>query len=157
VAQLGPLTAASLKGKVVLVSFWTYTCINHFGEGEYDGSERMIQQLLVTAGSQGVGEELVSITGTGLEAPADWSNLKSPESYLGSGRRDNPGEIRFRVRLDGEPPHAAHGLDVDTEATVHVTEPGLHQLIRQSQPIVGRQLEIEFLDPGVEAFVFTFG
>jgi thiol-disulfide isomerase/thioredoxin len=279
-----PLTTAGLRGKVVLVSFWTYTCINwlrsqpylrawaekyrdrglvvigvhspefgfekeldnvrsaakalrvdypiavdsnhaiwdafdnqywpalyfidgkgtirhhHFGEGQYDQSERAIQQLL------GGGGELVSVTGTGLEAPADWSSLRSPESYLGSQRRENAAEgklnhwtlagdwaagkeaitldkgggkidyrfhardvhlvmgpaaahapVRFRVRLDGEPPGTAHGLDIDPEGTGRMTEPRLYQLIRQRQPIVDRQFEIEFLDPGVEAFVFTFG
>jgi thiol-disulfide isomerase/thioredoxin len=285
-----PLTAAGLRGKVVLVGFWTYSCINwlrtlpyvrawaekyrdrglvvigvhspefgfekdpanvrwaakalrvdypiavdsnhtiwnafdnqywpalyfvdakgrirhhQFGEGEYARSERVIQQLLVAAGNQSVGDQLVSVTGTGLEAAADWSSSRSPESYLGSQRRENAGEgrlnhwslagdwavgseaitlekaggkigyrfhsrdlhlvmgpaaagarVRFQVRLDGEPPGAAHGLDLDPEGTGQVTEPRLYQLIRQHQPIVDRQFEIEFLDPGVEAFVFTFG
>jgi thiol-disulfide isomerase/thioredoxin len=279
-----PLTAAALREKVVLVSFWSYTCIkwlrsqpylrawaekyrdrglvvigvhspefgfeksvdnvrraaqvlrvdypiavdsnhaiwdafdnqywpatylidakgkirhHHFGEGEYDRSERSIQQLL------GVGGELVSVTGSRLEAAADWSSLRSPESYLGSGRRENapggklnhwtlsgdwavgseavtlkrPGgkigdrfhardlnlvmgpaaagaTVRFRVRLDREAPDAAHGLDIDPQGAGQVIEPRLYQLIRQSPPIVDRQFEIEFLDPGVEAFVFTFG
>ena len=65
--------------------------------------------------------------------------------------------VRFRLRLDGESPGAAHGLDLDPEGTGRVTEPRLYQLIRQPQPIVDRTFEIEFLDPGVEAFVFTFG
>jgi hypothetical protein len=65
--------------------------------------------------------------------------------------------IRFRVSLDGQPAGAAHGVDIDAAGNGVVTEPRLYQLIRQTGPIVSRQLEIEFLDPGVEAFVFTFG
>ena len=65
--------------------------------------------------------------------------------------------VRFRVLIDGQPPRADHGVDVDAEGTGTVTEQRLYQLIRQSKPILDRKFEIEFLDPGVEAFAFTFG
>ena len=65
--------------------------------------------------------------------------------------------VRFRVTIDGQPPGAAHGVDVDGQGDGTVTQQRLYQLIRQSRPIVDRQFEIEFLDPGVEAFDFTFG
>lgn len=162
-----PLTAADLYGKVVLVDFWTYTCINwlrtlayvrawsekyrdqglvvvgvhtpefpferdidnvrqavkdmrvgypialdsnyaiwrafgnrywpaiyiadvqgrirhhQFGEGEYDECEWVIQRLLRDAGAEGIGDDLVSVTPDGFEAQADWTNLRSPETYLG--------------------------------------------------------------------------
>ncbi len=65
--------------------------------------------------------------------------------------------VRFRVRIDGQPPGAAHGIDVDDQGNGTITEQRLYQLIRQSPPIADREFEIEFLDPGVEAFVFTFG
>jgi hypothetical protein len=65
--------------------------------------------------------------------------------------------VQMRVRLDGQPPGEAHGLDVDEQGRGAVGEQRLHQLIRQRPPIAERQLEIEFLDPGVEAFAFTFG
>jgi len=65
--------------------------------------------------------------------------------------------VRFRVRIDGQPPGAAHGIDVDDQGNGTVTEQRLYQLIRQPQPIADRQFEIEFLDAGVEAFAFTFG
>lgn len=65
--------------------------------------------------------------------------------------------MRFRVLIDGQPAIAAHGLDVDEQGEGTVTEQRLYQLIRQPQPIRDRQLEIEFLDAGVEAFAFTFG
>ena len=302
-----PLTAADLRGKVVLVDFWTYTCINwlrslpyvrkwaekykeqglvvigvhtpefrfekdvdnvrraakemkidfpiaidndyaiwrafdnhywpalyvidaqgrirhhQFGEGEYERSERIIQQLLSEAGFSGIGDQLAAVDARGVEAEADWTDLKSPENYLGHERTENfvsPGgaavdkrrvyaaparvklndwalsgdwtvkkdavvlnkasgriayrfhardlhlvmgpaargaSVRFRVLIDGQPPGAAHGIDVDDQGNGTVAEQRLYQLIRQSTPIADRQFEIEFLDPGVEAFSFTFG
>lgn len=65
--------------------------------------------------------------------------------------------VRFRVLIDGQPPGAAHGIDVDDQGNGTIAEQRLYQLIRQSRPIADRQFEIEFLDPGVEAFAFTFG
>ena len=65
--------------------------------------------------------------------------------------------VRFRVLIDGQPPGAAHGLDLDEQGYGTVTEQRLYQLIRQPKPIVDRQFEIEFLGAGVEAFAFTFG
>jgi thiol-disulfide isomerase/thioredoxin len=65
--------------------------------------------------------------------------------------------VRFRVLIDGQPPGAAHGIDVDEQGNGTVTEQRLYQLIRQPKPIADRQFEIEFLGSGVEAFAFTFG
>ena len=65
--------------------------------------------------------------------------------------------VKFRVLIDGQPPGAVHGLDVDEQGVGTVSAQRLHQLIRQTGPIADRQFEIEFLDPGVEAFCFTFG
>jgi thiol-disulfide isomerase/thioredoxin len=196
---------------------------HHFGEGEYEQSERVIQQLLIEAGGAGIGNALVSVDARGAEVAADWNSLRSPENYVGYERTENfasPGgaaidkgrvyaaparlrlnhwalsgdwtvkkqaialnkangriayrfhardlhivmgpaargtSVRFRVLIDGQPPGAAHGVDVDDQGAGTVTEQRLHQLIRQSKPIADRQFEIEFLDPGVEAFAFTFG
>jgi hypothetical protein len=196
---------------------------HHFGEGAYERSERIIQQLLAEAGVGEVDRELVSVEGRGLEAAADWDTLQSPETYVGYERAEgfaSPGglaegmrrvyaapaqlslnqwalvgdwtveqqpamlheadgriayrfhardlhlilgpatrgtSVRFRVRLDGRAPGEAHGSDVDAEGNGTVTEQRLYQLIRQPGPIADRQFEIEFLDPGVEAFAFTFG
>jgi hypothetical protein len=55
--------------------------------------------------------------------------------------------VRFRVLIDGQPPGAAHGVDVDAQGTGTATEQRLYQLIRQPKPIVDRLFEIEFLDP----------
>jgi thiol-disulfide isomerase/thioredoxin len=65
--------------------------------------------------------------------------------------------VRFRVLIDGQPPGAAHGVDVDEQGNGTVTAPRLYQLIRQPGPIADRQFEIEFLDSDVEALAFTFG
>jgi thiol-disulfide isomerase/thioredoxin len=168
-----PLTMEELRGKVVLVDFWTYTCINwlrtlayvrawaekyedrglvvvgvhtpefpferdadnvrqavedmrvaypvaldpdyavwrafgnhywpavyiadaegrirfhHFGEGEYDTCERVVQELLREAGAEGIGDDLVDVVPDGLEAQADWATLESPETYLGYEQAEN--------------------------------------------------------------------
>ncbi len=151
---------------------------HQFGEGEYEQSEMMIQQLLMRAGIGDIGNELVSVDASGVEAAADWGSLKSPENYVGYERTENfaspggvvwderhtytaparlslnqwslsaewtvekqatvlnkangriaycfhardlhlvmgpaaPGaSVRFRVLIDGQPPDAAHGIDV---------------------------------------------
>ena len=196
---------------------------HQFGEGEYERSERVIQQLLGEAGVQGIGRELAKVEGVDIEAAPDWTDLRSPESYVGYDRAENfassggeisdtrhiyvcpsmlklnhwafsgdwtakkqfallnasggqityrfhardlhlimgpsaPGTtVRFHVAIDGQPPGIAHGADVDGQGKGTVTQQRLYQLIRQPQPIADRQFEIEFLDPGVEAFDFTFG
>ncbi|WP_345761243.1 redoxin domain-containing protein [Diaminobutyricibacter sp. McL0608] len=56
---------------------------HHFGEGEYEEGERVIQQLLREAGAEGIGDDLVSVPDEGVEAQADWAHLESPETYLG--------------------------------------------------------------------------
>lgn len=182
---------------------------HHFGEGNYDESERVIQQLLADAGATTTAPELVAVNPVGAEVAADWDNLKSPETYLGSGRgsqarsaaqlrlnewslagnwavgsesvvlnerngslayqfhaRDlnlvmgpsSPGlSIPFRVLIDGLPPGAAHGFDVDEEGNGTLSEQRVYQLIRQVLPISDRRFQIEFSDPGATAYDFTFG
>ena len=302
-----PLTPSALRGKVVLVDFWTYTCINwlrtlpyvrawaekykdqglvvigvhapefsfeknlsnvrravkdmkidypvavdnehhiwrafsnqywpalyfidaqgrvrhhQFGEGSYEQSEMIIQQLLIEAGATNLSREPTPVDGDGLEAAPDWRNLRSGENYVGYDRTQNfasPGgpvldqprmyalpmrlrlndwalsgewtvrreatalnkhngriayrfhardlhlvmgpatagtPVRFRVLIDGQPPGAAHGVDVDDQGNGTVSEQRLYHLIRQPKPIAERQFEIEFLDAGVEVFAFTFG
>jgi thiol-disulfide isomerase/thioredoxin len=69
-----------------------------------------------------------------------------------------PGDaVRFEVRLDGQPPGDAHGLDVDTSGAGTVAEPRMYQLVRQRSTVAARDFEITFLDAGVRAYVFTFG
>ena len=196
---------------------------HHFGEGEYQQSEMVIQQLLAEAGSADVGRDLVSVDARGVEAPADWATLRSAENYTGYERTESfaspggivPGQphlyrapaqlglnhwalsgnwtmeeqatrldeadgqifyrfhardlnvvmgpaadrtaLRFRVLLDGQPPGAAHGTDVDEQGHGTVVEQRLYQLIRQPDRITERTVEITFPDPGAETYSFTFG
>ena len=302
-----PLTPAGLRGSVVLVDFWTYTCINwlrtlpylrawadkyedhgltvigvhtpefdfehdldnvrrqvrdlrvnypvvvdndyriwsafdnhywpalyfvdahgqlrhhRFGEGDYEMSEMVLQQLLTEAGNAGTDQGWTLFDSHGVEAAADWDSLRSPENYLGFERTDNfvspngsiletsyayaapprlglnhwalvgdwtvkqqaiglnaaggrivyrfhardlhlvmapPARgtpVRFRVLLDGQPPGAAHGSDLDDQGNGTLTEPRLYQLLRQPGPVTDHTFEITFVDPGVQAYAFTFG
>ena len=74
---------------------------------------------------------------------------------MGSATREQP--VRFRALIDGQPPRAAHGLDVDESGNGTVSGPRMYQLIRQAGPIADRLIEIEFLDPDAQVFDFTFG
>jgi cytochrome c biogenesis protein CcdA/thiol-disulfide isomerase/thioredoxin len=301
-----PLTTEALKGKVVLVDFWTYSCINclralpfvnawaekykdqglvvigvhapefafernidnvkkavadlhigypvaidndyaiwrafdnqywpahyfidargrirhhHFGEGEYDESERVIQQLLAEAGHTNISGDLVAVHASGAEAASDTGQGESPETYIGSNRAENfvspggavqnqphayasgtpklnewglsgnwtisgenaalnekdggivyrfhardvhmvlgpapeAGPVRFRITVDGAPPGDNHGTDTDAGGQGTVTGQRLYQLVRESGAVSDHTFEIHFLDPGVQAFVFTFG
>jgi thiol-disulfide isomerase/thioredoxin len=198
---------------------------HQFGEGEYERTERVIQQLLAEAGSGGAagGSGATPVDAHGPEVAAAWRDLKSGENYVGyerterfaspggapsGGRRvyaapaalklnqwalvgdwtvergavalnkapgriayrfhsrdlhlvmgppDRGKPVRFRVLIDGKLPGAAHGVDVDADGNGTAEERQLYQLIRQPGPISDREFEIQFLDPGVEAFAFTFG
>ena len=301
-----PLSVASLKGKVVLVDFWTYSCINclraipyvkawaekykdqglvvigvhapefafeknidnvkkavadlgitypvaidndyaiwrafnnqywpahyfidasgkvrhhHFGEGEYDQSEHVIQQLLAEAGRSNVASDVVAVKASGAEAASDEGNVQSPETYLGWQRSENfvdrqgtvndkantyaamtpqlnqwgltgnwtvgsekadlnagdgsvyyrfhardlhlvlgPGAdgkpVRYQVTIDGKPPGDSHGADTDADGNGTVTGQRLYQLVRLSGPVGDHTFEIHFLDPGIQAYAFTFG
>jgi hypothetical protein len=74
---------------------------------------------------------------------------------LGPGANGKP--VRFRVTLDGAPPGASHGVDTDTSGFGQVNSQRLYQLIRQSGDVGEHVFAIEFLDPGVQAYSFTFG
>jgi thiol-disulfide isomerase/thioredoxin len=194
---------------------------SQFGEGEYEKSERIIQQLLSEAGVHDIKNELVLVNPEGTEASADWKNLKSSENYLGYERTENfaanmihdeqynykaaqdlklnhwsvfgewtvkkelillnksngrifyrfqardlhlvmgsaqgKASVRFRILINGRPPGALHGIDVDEMGNGIVNEQRLYQLIRQPDSVSDLRVEIEFLDAGIEAFAFTFG
>jgi hypothetical protein len=186
----------------------------HFGEGRYEQSERVIQRLL------GVEREPLSVRGLGVEVEADWDNLRTPETYLGFERSRSfaspdggalderraygyPGylpfnhwalagewtlgrenavldedggsiafrfqardahlvlsarePVPFRVYLDGEAPGSSHGVDVDENGDGLLRDGRLYQLVREHDAVRERILEITFLAPGAEAYVFTFG
>ena len=65
--------------------------------------------------------------------------------------------IKFRVLIDGKTPGLSHGLDIDSNGNGTVTEQRMYQLIRQQGSIIDREFQIEFFDPEVEVFDFTFG
>jgi hypothetical protein len=65
--------------------------------------------------------------------------------------------VRFRVTIDGHAPGENHGVDTDTQGNGVVTEHRLYQLVRQKGNIIDHVFAIEFLDPGAQAFAFTFG
>jgi thiol-disulfide isomerase/thioredoxin len=166
----------------------------HFGEGRYEQSERVIQRLL------GVERELVSVARTGIEAEADWDHLRTPETYLGAARGERSDHwalsgawtveqehvaleraggsiayrfdardahlvlnrrarepIPFRVIVDGRAPGESHGVDVDEDGYGLLDDGRLYQLVREHGTIRERTLEITFLEPGAEAYAFTFG
>ena len=145
---------------------------HHFGEGEYQQSEMVIQQLLTEAGTTDHDHELVSVEARGAEAPADWATLRSPENYTGYARTENfasPGGI-----LPGQPHHYTapaelrlnhwalaggpdHGTDVDDHGSGTLAGQRLYQLVRQHGPVTERTFQITFPDPGAEAYAFTFG
>jgi len=195
---------------------------HHFGEGDYEQSERIIQRLLIDAGHRNVPNEMSAARGMGAEAAPDFGHMQSPETYIGYEQAENfasgtaqrdiahtyttparldlngwglegvwtigrdkavlqraPGRIvfrfhardlhlvlgpgstgkpvRFLVTLDGRALGRAHGADADERGTGVVTEERLYQLVRQNGPIVDHTFQIEFFDPGVQAFAFTFG
>jgi cytochrome c biogenesis protein CcdA/thiol-disulfide isomerase/thioredoxin len=77
--------------------------------------------------------------------------------HLVLGPAPNGRPVRFRVRIDGQAPGVNHGVDADAQGNGKITDHRLYQLIRQKNMIEDRTFEIEFLDPGAQAFAFTFG
>jgi hypothetical protein len=113
---------------------------HHFGEGEYQQSEMIIQQLLAEAGSGGISHDLVSVDARGVEAPADWASLTDldrqghgtaaePGSVIGAYLRDHiPRPRRPGLRLylsvkSGRPGHVIHAHDESGTARVGAGEP----------------------------------
>ena len=74
---------------------------------------------------------------------------------LGPGADGKP--VRFQVKVDGKAPGENHGADTDADGNGTVTQTRLYQMVRQAGDVKERTFEVRFLDPGVEAFVFTFG
>ena len=83
--------------------------------------------------------------------------FRARDLHLVLGASDPQHPVRFRVSLDGAPPGTAHGTDVQADGSGSVTEQRLYQLIRLDQPGAAHTFQVEFLDPGVQAYSFTFG
>jgi thiol-disulfide isomerase/thioredoxin len=197
---------------------------HHFGEGDYDESERVIQDLLRENGAKSFVAGGGNVANSPIEVAPNWPNVRTPETYVGYNRgehfaspqhvaRDSrasytvpqrlslnqwalggewnlggergvlegaTGKIAFRfhsrdlhcvlaprvdgtpvhfkVTLDGAAPGEDHGADTAADGRGEIREPRLYQLVRQKNGGGNdRTFEIEFLDPGVQAYVFTFG
>jgi len=77
--------------------------------------------------------------------------------HLVLGPASEGASIRYRVSIDGKSPGAAHGMDTDADGNGVVTTQRLYQLIRTPDTVADHTFEIRFLDPGVQAYAFTFG
>jgi cytochrome c biogenesis protein CcdA/thiol-disulfide isomerase/thioredoxin len=194
-----------------------------FGEGNYDESERLIQQLLGEANGTTVTADGSALHAEGAQAAPDDGNLRSGETYLGyrqshnflspggiwqdsrtlyransslplnywslagdwtvgsefatvnetaakvayrfhardvhlvMGTSDDAHPVRFLVTIDGAPPGADHGFDVDADGWGSVSDERLYQLVRQTGPVGEHTFEIQFFGEGVRAYAFTFG
>jgi len=106
------------------------------------------------SGQWEVNEEYALLTGTqgGITFRFHARDL---HLVLGPGEGGTP--VRFKVTIDGMPPDAAHGTDINADGEGVVQEERLYQLIRQSGTIGEHRFDIQFLDPGVQAYAFTFG
>jgi len=82
-------------------------------------------------------------------------NPSKPSNSCAGSATGKP--VRFRITLDGKAPDGDAGVDTNPEGTGVVTGQRLYQLVRQKGRVRDRTFTIEFLDPGVEAFSFTFG
>jgi hypothetical protein len=83
--------------------------------------------------------------------------FQARDVHLVMGPAAHETSVRFQVLIDGQPPGPAHGLDVDEHGNGTATQPRLHQLVRQRGSVAEHTFEIAFLDPGIRAYVFTFG
>jgi thiol-disulfide isomerase/thioredoxin len=106
------------------------------------------------AGSWNVAEESATSTAPGAGIVFRFQ-ARDLHLVLGPGPDGKP--VRFKVSIDGREPNAAHGMDIDHEGNGVVTEQRLYQLLRQPVDVGEHTFIIEFLDPGVTAYAFTFG
>jgi len=83
--------------------------------------------------------------------------FRGRDLHLVLGPDSNGKPVRFRVTIDGKAPGADHGADVDADGNGTVNAQRLYQLVRQANGSDERTFEITFLDPGVQAYAFTFG
>jgi len=77
--------------------------------------------------------------------------------HLVLGPSANGKPVRFRVTVNGSAPGESHGADVNADGEGTVTDHRLYQLVRQGGPVMDRTFTIQFLDPGAQAYAFTFG
>ena len=125
------------------------------GERRSDPREReLLLNHWTLAGEWSVGEEAGVLEAAGGSLAYRFQ-ARDLNLVLAPPASDAP--LRFCVRLDGQPPGYAHGLDIDESGEGTVSEPRMYQLVRQRGPVTECRFEITFLDVGVRAYVFTFG
>ena len=171
-----PLSQATVHGKVVLVQFWTYTCINWLRTLPYirAWANAYEKHGLIVIGvhspefdfEKSLTNVRRSVTNLRVMYPVAvdsehriWRNFDNsywPALYLG----DAQGQVRHHQFGEGKYEaceRAIQGLLTEAGATGVVREQRLHHLIRQSEPVADRLFDIEFLDPDVECFALTYG
>jgi Thioredoxin like C-terminal domain len=120
----------------------------------YDVPGRLRLNQWALAGNWTIGRQAIAANEPNARIASRF-HARDLHLVMGPPARVTP--VRFRVLIDGQPPGDAHGLDIDASGNGVATYQRMYQLIRQPKPIVDRQFEIQFLDPGIEAFSFTFG
>ena len=105
------------------------------------------------------GQWMVSEEAARLDAPGGRIvyQFRGRDLHLVMAPRFGGKPVRFQILIDGKAPGADHGVDLDANGNGIVTEQRLYQLVRQSDGNAERRFEIIFLDPGVQAYAFTFG
>jgi thiol-disulfide isomerase/thioredoxin len=81
----------------------------------------------------------------------------SRDLHMVLGPGSNGAPVRFRLSLNGSAPGGDHGSDSNADGTGEVRQPRMYQLVRQKGPVKDVTFEIEFLDPGIQVYSFTFG
>jgi thiol-disulfide isomerase/thioredoxin len=128
----------------------------YLGDGR-GGSAASLNELSVNnwalSGGWTIGQENVVLDHAGGSIAFRF-HARDAHLVLSSGGRE---PIRFRLLLDGEAPGPSHGVDVDPDGNGLLRDGRLYQLVRQRNAVRERTLEITFLEPGAEAYAFTFG
>jgi thiol-disulfide isomerase/thioredoxin len=119
----------------------------------YELPERLSFNHWALAGEWTIGRENVVLEQAGGSIAYRF-HARDAHLVLSPGAR---APIPFRVLLDGEPPGPSHGVDVDEDGNGLLSDGRMYQLVREHDAVRERTLQITFLEPGAEAYVFTFG
>src|SRR5437763_1667102 len=158
-----PLGPAELRGRIVLVDFWTLTCINWLRTEPYirAWSQAYRADGLVVIGVHtpefSFEHELDLVRQAIKEMGIDYPVAADNDYAVWNAFDNNYWPALYFADAEGETPGASHGVDVDEQGNGLRREGHLYQLVRQHDGVGERTLEIEFLEPGAEAYAFTFG
>ncbi len=155
-----PLTSAGLRGKVVLTGYERTEGFASPG-GAVPGKPHAYTvpaglglNQWALSGDWTMEEEAATLNAANGQIACRF-HARDLNLVMGPAAPGSP--VRCRVLIDGQPPGEAHGTEVDGDGNSTVTYQRVYQLIRQPGPIIDRTFEITFLDPGVQAYCFTFG